>query len=197
MKYIRNSYKKYSKICNLIFLIISIGFTLGLIVSVFLDKSLVKNLYDYFYTHILNYNDNILSNILYPVIIYISIFLISLTILGVFIPFLMFFIENISIGLICGILLKYIGLKGLLFSFIYFLFTKLVYIIIFIYLLVNLYKFIANLILSLKNKNNNSIYNLYSRIIVKVLFSIFIIFIYNLLGIFLIPEIIKLFIFLL
>lgn len=196
MKYIRNSYKKYSRVYNLIFFIISISITLGLIVSLCLSEDLITNIYEYFYNHITNYNSNTLSNIIYPIIIYLGLFLISLTILGIFIPFIALFIENMSIGLIIGILLKNIGLKGLLFGIIYFIVTKLYYMIILIYLIINLYKFINQLIDSLKNKNNNSIYNLYSRIILKVLFCIFSITLYNILGIFIIPKLIKVFIFL-
>jgi len=197
MKYIRFCYKKYSKVCNIMFFIISIGITLGLIISMFLNKDLVNSIYDYFYNSINNYNSNIFSNILYPIIIYFSLFVLSLTIIGVFIPFLALFIENMSIGLILGILLKNIGFNGLLFGVIYFIFTKLLYTIFLLYLILNFYKFIISFISSLKNKNNTSIYNLYSKIIVKVLFSILVITIYNLIGIFLIPKIIKLFIFLL
>lgn len=197
MKYIKNSYRKYSKIYNLVFLIISISITLGLIISLCLEDILITNIYEYYYNHIINYNNNTLSNIFYPILIYLLIFILSLTVLGFFIPFLALFIENMSIGLIIGIAFKNIGLKGLLFSVIYFIITKLVYLTIFIYLIINIYKFIKQLILSLKNKNNNSIYNLYSRIILKLLFSIFTITIYNIIGIFFIPRLIKLFIFLL
>jgi len=195
MKYIKVCYKKYNMICNLMLLIISIGITLGLIISFFLENNLSISIYNYFYESINNYS--ILSNILYPIIVYLSLFIISLTVIGVFIPFLALLIENISIGLLLGILLKNIGLKGLLFGVIYFIFTKLVYIIFLLYLILNFYKFIICFITSIKNKNNTSIYTLYSKIIVKVLFSILIITIYNLVGIFLIPKIIKLFIFLL
>jgi len=75
--------------------------------------------------------------------------------------------------------------------------SLLIYILFLLYLILNFYKFIISFISSLKNKNNTSIYNLYSKIIVKVLFSILVITIYNLIGIFIIPKIIKLFIFLL
>ena len=197
MKYIRVCYKKYSKVCNLMFFIISIGITLGLIISMFLNKEIAASIYDYFYNTINNYNSNIISNILYPVIVYSVLFILSLTIIGIFIPFLALFIENMSIGLILGILLKNIGFNGLLFGVIYFIFTKLLYTIFLLYLILNFYKFIISFISSLKNKNNTSIYNLYSKIIVKVLFSILVITIYNLIGIFIIPKIIKLFIFLL
>jgi len=197
MKYIRVCYKKYSKVCNLMFFIISIGITLGLIISMFLNKEIAASIYDYFYNTINNYNSNIISNILYPVIVYSVLFILSLTIIGIFIPFLALFIENMSIGLILGILLKNIGLNGLLFGVIYFIFNKLIYILFLLYLILNFYKFIISFIFFLKNKNNTSIYNLYSKIIVKVLFSILVITIYNLIGIFIIPKIIKLFIFLL
>jgi len=133
MKYIKVCYKKYNMICNLMLLIISIGITLGLIISFFLENNLSISIYNYFYESINNYS--ILSNILYPIIVYLSLFIISLTVIGVFIPFLALLIENISIGLLLGILLKNIGLKGLLFGVIYFIFTKLVYIIFLLYII--------------------------------------------------------------
>jgi len=197
MKYIKNSYRKYSKVYNLIFFIISVGLSLGLIISLFLNKELISDIYNYFDSFINSYNSNVFSNILYPIITYFILFLLSLTIIGVFIPFLALFIENMSIGLILGVLLKFNGLKPLLFGIIYFIITKLLYIILLLYLIINFYKFVISFIYALKNKNNTSIYNLYSKIIVKVLFSMLVITIYNLLGIFIIPKIIKLFLFLL
>lgn len=196
MKYIKISYRNNSKIYNLIFLIISISITLGLIISFSLDKELVNNIYNYFIEHINNYNSNIISNIFYPIIIYLIIFISSLTIIGSFIPFLAIFIENISIGLLIGITLRIKALKGLLFSIIYFILTKALYILILIYITINIYKFIKIFINSIKHKNNESIYNLYSKLIIKILFSIFIITIYNLLSIYLVPKIISIFKFL-
>lgn len=196
MRYIRVSYKNNRKVFNIIFFIISISITLGLIISLCIDKELLNNVYNYFIEHINSYNSNTLNNILYPIITYLSIFIISLTIIGFFTPFLAIFIENMSIGFILGILFQKNMLKGLLFGIIYFIITKLIYIIILIYLTINIYKFIKTLISSLKYKNNESIYNLYSKILIKLLFCIITITIINLLNIFIIPHILKLFIFL-
>ncbi len=196
MEYIKLSYNKYSKLYNLILLSISISITLGLILSFCLDKELVNNIYDYFLNHVNNYKLNTFNNIIYPIIIYLSIFILSLTLIGSFIPFLMIIIENISIGLMLGIILRIKALKGLLYGTIYFTFTKLLYIILLIYLTINIYKFIKNFICNLKNKENISLYNIYSRIILKVLLSIFIITIYNVLMLFIGPYIFDFFSFL-
>ena len=197
MKYIKESYKKNSKIYNIMFFIISVSLSIGLIVSFCLNESLVKDIYDFFLNHLNNYNMNILNNILYSICTYVSLFLLTLTIIGVFIPFLSLFIENMSIGLLIGIIIQNSGLKGLLFGIIYFILTKALYLTILFYLIINFYKFIKELIYSLKNKNNNSIYSLYSKIILKILLCILFITFYNIIGIFIIPKIIKLFIFLL
>lgn len=196
MEYIKLSYNKYSKLYNLILLSISISITLGLILSFCLDKELVNNIYDYYLNHVNNYKLNTFNNIIYPIIIYLSIFILSLTLIGSFIPFLMIIIENISIGLMLGIILRIKALKGLLYGTIYFTFTKLLYIILLIYLTINIYKFIKNFICNLKNKENISLYNIYSRIILKVLLSIFIITIYNVLMLFIGPYIFDFFSFL-
>ena len=196
MKYIKGSYKNHSKLYNIIFLGISISITLGLIISITLDKNLITDIYNYLIDHINNYNNNTFNNIIYPIIIYTSIFILSLTLIGSCAPFLALFIENISIGLILGVFLRNKALKGLLFGIIYFITTKLIYLIILIYLVINIYKFINIFIKSIKNKSDYSIYNLYSRILIKLLFSILAITSYNLLGIFLIPKIIALFKFL-
>ena len=95
-----------------------------------------------------------------------------------------------------GIILRIKALKGLLYGTIYFTFTKLLYIILLIYLTINIYKFIKNFICNLKNKENISLYNIYSRIILKVLLSIFIITIYNVLMLFIGPYIFDFFSFL-
>ena len=179
MKYIKVSYKKYSKIYNIILLSISISITLGLILSFCLDKELVNNIYNYFLNHVNNYKINIFNNIIYPIIIYSSIFILSLTLIGSFIPFLMIIIENISIGLLLGIILRIKAIKGLLFGIIYFTLTKLLYIIVLIYLTINIYKFIRTLLLNIKKKENISIYNLYSNIIIKTLCCIITITLYN------------------
>ena len=196
MQYIKSSYKKYSKLYNIVLLVISISITLGIIVSTGLDKDLINNIYDYFINHVNNFNQNILSNLLYPIIIFVSITLLSFTIIGSFLPILVLSIENISIGLILGVLLRKKLLKGLLFGIIYFSITKLLYILLLIYLIINIYKFIKNITLSLKDKNNNRIYLLYSRIITKLLASLIIITIYNLINIYVTPKLINLFIFL-
>lgn len=197
MKYIRASYKNHSKVFNILFLGISISITLGLIVALCLDKELLNNIYNYFLEHINLYNSNILDNILYPIITYFVIFITSLTIIGGLIPFLAIFLENISIGFILGVLIRKNALKGLLFGIIYFTINKFIYIIVLLYLTLNIYKFIKTLISSLKNKNNESIYNLYSKILIKLLFCIITITVINLLNIFIAPKLFKLFIFLL
>ncbi len=196
MKYIKVSYKKYSKIYNIILLSISISITLGLILSFCLDKELVNNIYNYFLNHVNNYKINIFNNIAYPILIYTSIFVLSLTLIGSFIPFLMIIIENISIGLLLGIILRIKAIKGLLFGIIYFTLTKLLYIIVLIYLTINIYKFIRTLLLNIKKKENISIYNLYSNIIIKTLCCIITISLYNVIMLFIGPHIFEMFTFL-
>ena len=181
MKYISVSYKKYSKLYNLILLSISISITLGLVLSFCLDKNLIND--------INNYNLNTFSNIIYPIIIYIGIFILSLTLIGSFIPLLVISIENISIGLILGIILRIKYLKGLLFGTVYFIITKLLYIILLFYIAINIYKFIRSFIDNIKTKQDISLYNLYSRIILKILFCILVITIYNILLMFVAPYI--------
>lgn len=197
MNYIRNSYKNHSRLFNLVFLGISISITLGLIISLSIDKDLVDNIYNMFLNNINTYNSNSLNNILYPIINYLIIFILSLTIIGCFIPFLSVFVENMSIGLILGVLIRKCALKGLLYGIIYFIVTKLFYIILLFYLTFNIYKFVCNLVNSIKNKNNNSIYSLYSNILLKVLFCIVGITIISILNIFIAPHIFEFFIFLL
>ena len=197
MKYIRASYKNHSKVYNILFFGISISITLGLIISLCLDNELVINIYNYFLEHLKNYNSNIFNNLLYPIVIYSCIFILSLTLIGFFIPFLAIFIENMSIGLLLGILLKNSSLKGLLFGIIYFSITKLLYLLVLIYLTINIYKFIKTLLLSINKKSNESIYNIYSNILIKLLFCIIFITIINVLNIFIAPKLFKLFIFLL
>ena len=196
MKYIKVSYKKYSKIYNIILLSISISITLGLILSFCLDKELVSNIYNYFLNHVNNYKINIFNNIIYPIIIYTSVFILSLTLIGSFIPFLMIIIENISIGLLLGIILRIKAIKGLLFGIIYFTLTKLLYIIILIYLTINIYKFIRTFLLNIKKKENISIYNLYSNIIIKTLCCIITITLYDIIMLFIGPHIFEMFNFL-
>lgn len=196
MKYIKVSYKKYSKIYNIILLSISISITLGLILSFCLDKELVNNIYNYFLNHVNNYKINIFNNIAYPIIIYTSTFILSLTLIGSFIPFLMIIIENISIGLLLGIILRIKAIKGLLFGIIYFTLTKLLYIIVLIYLTINIYKFIRTFLLNIKKKENISIYNLYSNIIIKTLCCIITITLYNIIMLFIGPHIFEMFTFL-
>ena len=189
MKYISVSYKKYSKLYNLILLSISISITLGLVLSFCLDKNLINDIYNYFLDHVNNYNLNTFSNIIYPIIIYIGIFILSLTLIGSFIPLLVISIENISIGLILGIILRIKYLKGLLFGTVYFIITKLLYIILLFYIAINIYKFIRSFIDNIKTKQDISLYNLYSRIILKILFCILVITIYNVLLMFVAPYI--------
>ena len=196
MSYIKLSIKNHSKLYYILLLSISISITLGLIISLSLDKDLIENIYNFFLNYISNYNTHLLSNIFYPIIIYLSIFILSITILGFFIPVLELILENISIGIILGVLIKIKGIKGVLFGIIYFTITKLLYLIILIYLIVNIYKFLKIFIYSIKNKTNYSIYKLYSNISIKLLFSIILITSYNLLNIFVAPRIIEIFSFL-
>ena len=197
MQYIKVCYKNHSKLLNIIFLIISISITLGLIISLSLNNELVDNIYNLFLYKINNYNSYTLSNFLYPIISYLLIIVSSISIIGCFMPLLSVFIENMSIGLLLGVLIRKCALKGLLYGCIYFIFTKLIYILILIYLTISLYKFLRTLLISLKDKNNESIYKLYSKILIKLLFSIIFITVINILNIFIAPYIFHLFIFLL
>lgn len=197
MKYISVSYNNHRNLFNLILLGISISFTLGLLISLCLEINVVDEIYELFLNNINSYNSNMLSNILYSIIVYLGIFILSLTIIGCFMPFFSVFIENISIGLILGVLLRKCALKGLLYGMIYFAMTKLVYLIILVYLSFNIYKFVCVLINALKNKNSDSIYSLYSNILLKLLFCIVGVTVVNLLNIFIVPYILELFIFLL
>ena len=191
MKYIKVSYKNHSKLYNILFIGISLSITLGLLISMSLDKDIVSSIYNYFLNNISNYNKHIFSNIIYPILVYLIIFISSTTIIGFFIPILAIFIENMSIGLLLGVLIRIKAIKGLLFGLIYFVLTKLIYLIILLYLIINIFKFIRRFILSIKNKTNDSIYNLYSNIIIKVFCSISVICIYNLINIITIPKILN------
>ena len=197
MNYIKGQFSKHSKLYLIILSIISISITLGLIVSLGVDNDLSNNIYKYFMELVNNYNTNMLSNFLYPILSYIIIIISSLTIIGIFIPFLALFIENMSIGLLLGIIIKNHGFKGFLFSSIYFTLTKLLYLIILIYIIINIYNFYKIFILYIKNKKDINIYKIYSKFFIRIIFSIITITLYNILGIFIIPKIIKLFIFLL
>jgi len=197
MQYIKVFYKNHRMLLNIIFLIISISITLGLIVSLTLNNELVDNIYNLFLDKINNYNSYTLSNFLYPIISYLLIIVSSISIIGCFMPLLSIFIENMSIGLLLGILIRKQALKGLLYCVIYFIITKLIYMLILIYLTISIYKFIKTLLTSLKDKNNESIYKLYSKILIKLMFSIIFITVINILNIFIAPYIFHLFIFLL
>ena len=197
MKYIKVSIRNHRKLYSIILASISIGVTLGLIISLTLSNEIVNSIYNYYLNYISSYNNHILSNIFYPIIIYIVIFILSITILGFFIPIFSLFIENISIGLIIGVLIRIKAFKGFLFGIIYFIITKFIYLIILIYIVISIYKFLSIFIESLHTKKECSIYKLYSNILLKLLVSLVAVTSYNLLNIFIAPKLIEFFSFLL
>ena len=193
MKYIKDSYKYHSKLYNILLIIVSVSISLGFIIALNLDKNSLNNIYDLFIINICKYT---LSNFIYPTTIYLGIFILSLTIIGYFIPFLAFSIENISIGLLLGVLIRINAFKGFIFGIIYFILTKLLYLVILIYLIINIHKFIIKIINSIKNKTNYNIHNLYLNIILKVIAAITLITIYNLILMIFISKIVSIFSFL-
>ena len=194
MKYsiIRNS--NYIKFLSTL---IIIGIMIGIIIYTNLDtntKSSVLNTFINFNKNITNKNQN---NIIFHILI--ILFLVITTLTVILYPINIFYLlyESISIGFILASFLHINGILGLLYSLIYILLNKALFMLILLYLNIMSFKVIIRIIKSLLNKDNISVRNLYKNYFKKIIISIITIIILDVLILFLGNKILSIFKFLL
>lgn len=99
------------------------------------------------------------NNILNHLLIMIVLSVLSLTIIGLPIILIYFLYEGVSIGFLLSSFINYSPIKGMLFGTIFIIISKIIYITILIYLLINTLKYTKNFLKRLKKAKNELIIN--------------------------------------
>ena len=153
----RTSYSKK------IYLLLTIIFVIGTICG-FLLLRYTNNSYSIQVIEKCSYYLNNVSNNYYFIIehiIILSIILVlSLLIIGLPLALLYSFYNGVSCGFIINVLFRIAGFKGILYSFIYIIFTKLIYIVLLIIFLKVIIKISISTTTYFFKKNKNAIINI-------------------------------------
>ncbi len=197
MNQVRTSIKEHKYIYLLLSLILLIGIIVG-IIYYFKQSSSTINILN---TEISNYK-NILeniktTNILFHLGIIIIITLLSFTIIGY--PFILFYLfyEGMAVGFLVTSFIKVYSLGGFIYSLIFIVISKFIYLIIIIYLANNSFNLTKKVFGIITNKNKEAINNTLKLNFFRLIIAITITIINDLLIYYLGLKILKLFIFLL
>lgn len=188
---------RHSKAFKFILTLIIIGLITGIIFYLNLSKETKESII----TALIQVNDNISTtrqnNIIFHLFI-ISIFVLSSLTLILF-PITLFYLfyEILSYGFILTYYLSNFKLGGLLYSIIYFILNKALFLIILIYISLISYKLITKIIKSLTKKDNISVRELYQNYFSKILISTIIMLCFDIFTYFFGNKILSLFQFLL
>lgn len=188
---------RHSKAFKFILTLIIIGLITGIIFYLNLSKETKESII----TALIQVNDNISTtrqnNIIFHLFI-ISIFVLSSLTLILF-PITLFYLfyEILSYGFILTYYLSNFKLGGLIYSIIYFILNKALFLIILIYISLISYKLITKIIKSLTKKDNISVRELYQNYFSKILISTIIMLCFDIFTYFFANKILSLFQFLL
>lgn len=172
MNKIKTSFKKYQNLLKYLGLLSLLGFLIGFLIYKKIDNHLliaeIKNIANYLSTNHLNY---ILTHF-----ITISILLTcSLTVIGLILFPLYFLIECISLSYNIFIFTEIYHFKGLIFSILYIIITKTIFIILLLCIFQKLIKTIKNIIKIYTNKEDiNHKYSLLKNIKAIIIYLLFI-----------------------
>lgn len=164
--------KRNSKVIKFVVTLIIIGLLAGIILYLNLNsetkESIIKSIDEI--------NKNILiskqNNIVFHLLI-ISIFILfSLTIILYPLTYFYLFYEVLSFGFVLAFYTKINGIGGLLYSLIYFVLNKALFLLILIYLNVVSFQLIKRIINSILQKDNISVRDLYQNYFLKTIISI-------------------------
>lgn len=186
-----------SKVFKFIITLIIIGLISGFILYLNLSKETKEIIIN----TLTNINNNLKNtrqnNIIFHLSI-ISIFvLISLTLFLYPLTIFYIFYETLSFGFILAYYTSNFNVCGIIYSIIYFLINKALFLSILIYIVVTSYKLIKKILKSIINKDNISVRDLYQNYFKKILLCIIIILIYDIIVYFLGNKILSIFQFLL
>ena len=141
-------------------------------VKILLENSLLNLKYDLLNNHI----NNIFNHLL---IIFIIIIL-SLSIIGYFSGIIYLFYEGLSIGFTMSFLVSNYGIKGFIFCIIYNGLFKIIFLLLFIFLLCKLYDLVKNIIVYFLSKKRIRIFDNVKKIIKSIILIIIFILIFDL-----------------
>lgn len=164
-----------SKVFKFALTLIIIGFISGIILYLNLNKETKEVIIN----SLININDNLKetkqNNIIYHLFVISTYILLSLTLFLFPITIFYIFYEILSFGFVLTYYGNVFSIGGIIYSIIYFLLNKAIFLLILIYITVISYKLIKKIIRSLIKKDNISVRDLYLNFFKKI--SICIIFI--------------------
>lgn len=195
MRKLRTSIKLNKKILIFTLSLMLIGIILGIVYYLLQSKG-IKLVITNELVNIKEVINNSKNNILFHFLVITIVFLLGFIIIGI--PFILFYLfyEAMSLGFLIAIFTSNYGFKGLLFSLLFILINKFIYLLILSYISLNSLKTSKNILKSFILKTNDTINNLIRNNISKYLIIILINLVNDLLILFIGSRILKLFIFL-
>lgn len=163
--------KRNSKVVKFVVTLIIIGLLSGIILYLNLNTETKESIIN----TITELNNNLSlskqNNIIYHLLI-ISIFiLLSLTIILYPLTYFYLFYEVLSFGFVLALYTRLNGIGGLLYSVIYFILNKALFLLILIYLNIVSFKLIKRILNSILKKDNISVRELYQNFFLKIIIS--------------------------
>lgn len=188
---------KHSKYFRFIVVLLTIGILVGIIMYLNLDSNSKKSIIEYFMNIQNNLANTKQNNLIFHLIIILLFILSSLTVVLYPLTTFYLFYELVSIGFTIASYFHLNGLFGVIYSLVYIIINKLLFIIILIYINYISYKMIKKIINSLLKKENIGIRELYLNYFSKILICLVALLIFNTLTYFFGNKILSLFKFLL
>lgn len=161
--------RRNSKVIKFILTLVVIGLILGIV----LYFNLSKETKDIISNSLINLNDNIKetkqNNIIFHLFIIFIFIMSSLTILLYPLTFFYLLYEVISYGFILAYYISNFKLGGLVYSIIYFILNKALFMLVLIYLSLISFNICKKIINSIRNKDNISVKELYQNYFLKII----------------------------
>lgn len=146
------------KIYILLTVILVIGIVMGIIFVTSIDESTKEIIFLNINNYFQNINNTNINDIIIHFIILSCMLVLNIVLIGGPVIIFYLFYNGFSLGFIISSLTNIFGLKGLLYSFIYIVITKILFIILLIIFSNNLLKLVKYMIERLVYKKNNNEY---------------------------------------
>lgn len=143
------------KIYILLVTILTIGIICGIVFVIMLDESTKEIVFLNINEYIKNITSTNINNLILHLIFISSILVLSIFLLGGPIIIFYLFYNGFTLGFIISTLTSIFGLKGLLYSVIYIIITKLIFLYLLLIISCNLFKLIKFIIEKIVHKKNN------------------------------------------
>lgn len=150
---------KYKKMLLFILVLFLMGFLFGVVYYIKQDEIIRETLISSIANLRTDLASSKINNILTHSLISLGVIILSFTVIGIPLIYFYLFFEGLSIGFSFSIIVNVFGFKGILFCILYFLFYKLLFLVLIIFLIMRSSRISKNMLGFLFYKNSRDLKN--------------------------------------